>query len=319
MNKKTKQYSMLALLLAGVSFTPHTAKADYDAYKADVLTNSPTGFWDANQATAGGIPDVTANARNLTFGSDTSTWSIGTGTGPMAGAGTWANFTPYSIGDTRNTSLGVGAYNIQPGGLLSSFQLADGFTIEAWINSDQINIPLDFGGPDWGIIFGNRGYGFGIRAADPAEGAFHPGKLQFGAFGSASDIIGGTVVPSGWHMVNVTFDSSGTSSAVTFYIDGVKDTGTYYTSEPGPYTGFTAAAGDIFGLGHRLRLSTADTNAQLQPYKGGIGQVAFFSGVLSDQDIQDHYTAATSAPVPEPGSLALLGVGALSLVRRRRK
>ena len=304
---------MLALLLAGVSLTPHTAKADYDAYKTSVLSNSPTGFWDANQATAGGIPDVTANARNLSFGSDTSTWSIGTGTGPMAGAGTWAHFTPYAQADDRNTALGIGAYNIQSGGLLSSFQLVDSFSIEAWINSDQANItPGDGthgtsgGQQDWGIIFGCRGYGFGINTT---------GELHFAPYGKLSEFTSTAQVSSGWNMVNVVFTSDGP----TFYINGVNvgSPASQYGAVA-PFFGNTASVGDIFGLGHRQRLSSSNTSANNQPYQGDIGQVAFFNGVLSDTDIANHYTAALT-PAPEPGSLALLGIGALTMMRRRRK
>ena len=308
------QCTTLALLIAGVSFTPQTAKADYAAYKTSVLANSPTGFWDANQASASGIPDATANARNLTFGSDTSTWSISTGSGPMAGAGTWAHFTPYPQSDDRNTSTGIGAYNIQPGGLLSSFQLAADFSIEAWIKSDQANIiPGDgnngttSGQKDWGIIFGTRGYSFGINTT---------GELHFVPRGTnATDFTSAAAVSSGWNMVNVVFASTGP----TFYINGV-NVGTSPNSAPGPFSGYTALAGDIVGLGHRLRLSDSNLTANLQPYQGDIGQVAFFSGVLSDTDISNHYAAAAAATVPEPGSLVLLGIGAaLTLMRRCRK
>lgn len=121
-------------------------------------------------------------------------------------------------------------------------------------------------------------------------------------FTSPSNQVGETgSTASTWHNIIVTYDSS--AQTITAYLDG-----TQFATDTQAST--TAVEGLVIG-GHR---SGTGRN-----FDGQIDDVAFFDHVLTSTQISALQTQAANVAVPEPSSAALLGLGGLALILRRRK
>jgi len=88
-------------------------------------------------------------------------------------------------------------------------------------------------------------------------------------------------------------------------------------NNPGPFVVATAGANNLTGVFDNVTLNGV---ALVGSFTSGVGTDAgwtFTSGV--DNVTFDDSTGVISATVPEPGTLGLLGVGALGLLARRRR
>ena len=131
--------------------------------------------------------------------------------------------------------------------------------------------------------------------------AMAPMAVEGGMAGTSGSMEG-----KWWHMVAAVYEPTGTwSSTLKLYIDNVVEAsmsswycGSYKQNELPVYVGANAGAG-----------------TDLHPFHGLIDNVYIYDEALNAQQVADFYALI---PVPEPATIALLGLGGLAALRRRR-
>jgi len=175
---------------------------------------------------------------------------------------------------------------------LSDAQIAAGtygFDFTVAINNSSGNHAQDNIFHVGAIDNGNGGYSVGVNASHNSGFALNPGQINSSPFGSLPSIFD----QSGWYTFQVTFTPSAIPDSVDVLFEVLDDVGgTLFSAStlngPAQYT-LATAGGDRYGW---------------------LTYVETANGLAIDSTFV--------SAVPEPTSLALLGLGGLALMRRRR-
>lgn len=218
-----------------------------------------------------------------------------------------------SLDGTNNAGITVNQSSFTQGGTAYAFNEGqvtfggtlgslDNWTFEAWVNWDTKTSQSH--------IFGNDRPGWnddvliGI-GAEAQVGSSQFGVVQQGAPGSTRDKAGFGMTAGAWHHVAVTGNTA--LGTLTTYIDGVQ------VAQDASLVNDATLGNNAWTLG-----SSEAAFGNNRDYKGLLDEVAIYGSVLSDAQIASNYALGIS-PIPEPSSTALLGLGGLALIMRRRR
>lgn len=234
-----------------------TAASVFRPYQAAVTTDAPFLFWRLDEASGTVVDDQTANNRNGTLVSTTSSWSQ---RGALASE-------PY--GTALSTTVARVNANTAVAGPTA-------FSVEAWIKTSSTT-----GGRILG--FGNATGSTNSTTIDRQLYLAPTGRVYFG-IGSAKTTVVSTaaVNNNAWHHVVGTY-ATGTNG-MKLYVDGVLQGQTTATVQS--FTGYWRAGAEL--------MSGWTGNPSNANYDGTLDELAVYTKVLTPTRVQAHYTAGTT-------------------------
>jgi hypothetical protein len=282
-------------LIVGICLCASSAQADY---VSQVLSDNPYGYYRLNETSIGtgtAAIDSSGNGRDMTFVNDPAGGQTGAITTDVAD--TAVLFTSSS---QQYAEDAPSAPNLRGLGSV----LGGGFTIEAWVKATTGVNQMVLGAVNDG---NTTGLAFHVGAQDES---LMPGELRLfvrdsgGASSSAAVSSLPAIFDGDYHHIVGTY-SGGTNLVLNIYFDGVGQTTGEDLSSMGAFNDFAhpVRAG---GFGRAV--------ANRRFLNGPLDELAVYTGVLEPSEILAHYNAG----IPEPATLALLGLGGLALLQRRR-
>jgi hypothetical protein len=268
------------------------------AYRNLILGDAPIVYYEfdetsgttaANSATTGGTYTGTHN---------TAGGSVTVGQSSFAQGGTAYDFGGGFVGSASALTSSLTAW-----------------TVEAWVNYDSAKtsasnfLSNDQGGWNDDMMFGIGPESGGEGVPGGSVGLIHQDNAN-----STRDFVGAALAANEWHHVVMTGENAtgvGTST-LQLFIDGVS-----VDSDATVLGNVTFNGIGGFGAAPNLTIGAARPNSSdsgYRSYDGLLDELAIYDSVLSDTQILEHATF-----VPEPSSTALLGLGGLALIMRRRR
>jgi hypothetical protein len=279
---------MITLLAVGiVAVLSGSAQAGMVSYRNTVLGDSPLVYYEFDE-TSGTTVDNLGSSGATNDGTITGTVTPGitiTSTTFLNGG------TCYDFGGGRVTSAAIPTLTE--------------WTVEAWINWDSAKTSAshifgnDQGGWNDDVLFG-----IGVETGGMGVPASNVGLIQQSAGQSSTrDYVKDPLSHSEWHHVVAT--GSDTAGELKLYVDGeLVDTDSSLTLD-------ATMNGHQFAVGAARFVSDAGT----RPFDGLIDEFAIYGAALDQPTIEAHYDAGVA---PEPATLAMLALGGMAMIRRRR-
>jgi len=165
------------------------------------------------------------------------------------------------------------------------------YTIEAWVKPESV--------ANQNILVRTSGAGPTTHWSHQLR--INNGKVEHYLYDGGERRVAGItdLVPGEWyHIVGVAENSA----LMRLYVNGVLE------GVPVPI-GIMCTGGDRWMLG-------SNSGHGMSFFSGTLDEVALYNRLLSEDEILSHYEVGR---IPEPGMLALLGIGAFVLARRRRR
>jgi hypothetical protein len=298
--KPTTQLSLrnlMPLAIAGLGIASvSSASAATTAYRNLILGDSPVVYYELDE-TAG-----TNAANSATTGSAQDAAQTGTINLGQASAHAFLG-TSYDFAGGRAVAAAI------PNSLTE-------WTMEAWVNysSDKTGsstiLGNDQGGWNDDVIIGIGADSSNGTSDGPTGSEF--GISQQGNPGTTRDTPSAALTADVWHHVAITASTIANAGAGEFiiYVDGVA-----ITTDTTITNGVTFNGADGFGAAPHFTLGAWRSGGG-QEFDGLMDEVAIYDSVLTQSDIA---ARANFNPIPEPSSTALLGLGGLALILRRRR